>query len=103
MAPVEAMASGTPVITVAEGMPQHTVADGERGITYERGELEAAIKRFERDGVAWSDTELAQWATAQFGVDRFVGEMQQAVAEARERTRVDPALSDRRREVVADD
>jgi glycosyltransferase involved in cell wall biosynthesis len=103
MAPVESMASGTPVITVAEGMPQYTVADGERGITYERGGLADAIRRFERDGVAWSDAELAQWATAQFGVDRFVDEMQQAVAEARERTRVDPALSDRRREVIADD
>jgi len=103
MAPVEAMASGTPVITVDEGMPQHTVADGERGITYNRGELEAAISRFETMGVEWSDAELAQWATAQFGVGRFVDEMQQAVAEARERTRVDPALSDRRREVVADD
>jgi len=103
IAPVEAMASGTPVITVAEGMPQHTVADGERGVCYERGELEAAIDRFERDGVAWSDTELARWATAQFGADRFSDEMQTAVAEARERTRVEPALSDRRPEVVADD
>jgi glycosyltransferase involved in cell wall biosynthesis len=103
IAPVEAMASGTPVITVAEGMPQHTVADGERGVCYDRGELEAAIDRFERDGVAWSDTELARWATAQFGVSRFVDEMQQAVAVARERTRVEPALSDRRPEVVIDD
>jgi glycosyltransferase involved in cell wall biosynthesis len=94
MVPVEALAAGTPVITVAEGMPQHTVSDGERGIVYERGHLRAAIQRFERDGVRWTETELSRWATEQFGVDRFVDEMRGAVAEARRRTAIDPELRD---------
>jgi glycosyltransferase involved in cell wall biosynthesis len=90
MAVVEAIASGTPVITVDEGMPAYTVADGDRGITYQRGRLWHAIDRFETHGVSWSETELAEWARANFGVDRFVADIQNAVELARERTRVTP-------------
>jgi len=95
MAVVEAMASGTPVITVDEGMPAYTVADGERGITYERGRLVQAIDRFETQGLSWSQQELAEWASANFGVERFVAEMQNAVELARERTRVSPNFQDK--------
>jgi len=94
MAVVEAIASGTPVITVDEGMPAYTVADEERGITYERGWLWHAIERFETHGVSWSEEELAEWASANFGVDRFIAEMQNAVEDARERTRVSPQFKD---------
>jgi glycosyltransferase involved in cell wall biosynthesis len=90
MAVVEAIASGTPVITVDEGMPAYTVADGERGITYERGRLWHAIERYETQGVSWSESELAEWASANFGVNRFVDDMQNAIELARERTRVTP-------------
>jgi len=94
MAVVEAMASGTPVITVDEGMPAYTVADGERGIRYERGRLWHAIERFETAGVSLSEQELAEWASANFGVDRFIAEMKNAVEDARERTRVSPQFKD---------
>jgi glycosyltransferase involved in cell wall biosynthesis len=94
MAVVEAIASGTPVITVDEGMPAYTVADGERGITYERGRLWHAIERYETHGVSWSETELAEWAKANFGVDRFVADMQNAIELARERTRVRPQFDE---------
>jgi glycosyltransferase involved in cell wall biosynthesis len=94
MAVVEAIASGTPVITVDEGMPAYTVADGERGITYERGRLWHAIERFETHGVSLSEQELAEWASANFGVDRFIAKMQNAIEDARERTRVKPQFKD---------
>jgi glycosyltransferase involved in cell wall biosynthesis len=94
MAVVEAIASGTPVITVDEGMPAYTVADGERGITYDRGGLWHAIERFETQGVSWSESELAEWAGANFGVDRFVADMQNAVQLARERNRLRPQFDE---------
>jgi len=94
MAVVEAIASGTPVITVDEGMPAYTVADAERGITYKRGRLWHAIERYETHGVSCSETELAEWAKANFGVDRFVADMQNAIELARERTRVRPQFDD---------
>jgi len=102
MAPVEALASGTPVVTVAEGMPKHIAADGQRGVTYQRGGLDDAVRRFERDGVAWSPTEMAQWATAQFGVDRFIAEIETAVADAHQRTEIRLDWQDRTETLIAD-
>jgi len=92
MAPIEALASGTPVITVNEGMPQHTVQDPECGRCYQRGQLVEAIKEFERRGVKWSENEISTWATEQFGVDRFIREMEQCIRIAEERTEIEPAL-----------
>jgi glycosyltransferase involved in cell wall biosynthesis len=88
MAVCEALASGTPVLTVAEGMPQHLVVNGETGIVFERGQLNDAMTRLERDGVALSETALAEWAADRFGVGRFLAEMRDAVAEAKRRTTV---------------
>jgi len=94
MVPIEAIASGTPVLTVEEGMPQHSVLDPECGLTFERGELAAAIEQFEERGVEWSPERMAEWADRNFSVDRFLEEMRAAIAEARERTRVNPTFED---------
>jgi len=86
---VEALASGTPVIGVAEGMTQHLVLDEKSGITYPRQgtHLREAVQRFQREGVEWSEQRIAAFAD-RFRPDRFHGEMQRAVGEARERAHV---------------
>lgn len=92
MVPVEAIASGTPVLTVAEGMPQHTVLEPECGQTFERGDLAAAITEFEREGIAWGPERMAAWAHEHFSIPRFIDEMRDAIATAEERTTVKPNL-----------
>jgi len=88
MVPVESMAAGTPVIGVAEGFTQHQIQGGRNGLLFERGELGAALRAFERDGVAWSGQQIAAFARQNFGVEQFRREMRAAVAEARERATV---------------
>lgn len=95
MVPIEAIASGTPVLTVAEGMPQHSVLEPECGLTFERGDLASAIDQFERDGVAWSAEEMAAWAHEHFSTSRFISEMREAIATAEQRTTIEPGLRDR--------
>lgn len=86
---VEPMAAGTPVIGVREGFTQHLVGDG-RGVTYERGELDAAIDAFEQRD--WSDAAPAIEAFAErFNTDRFAREMHAVVEQARDTTEVQPA------------
>lgn len=89
MAPVEAMAAGTPVIGVNEGFTQYQIVDGENGYTFAREgtHLREAIRRFERNGVTWSPSEIAEFAD-QFGVKQFREGMQAAVAEAERRSAV---------------
>jgi len=62
--PVEAFASGTPVIGIRDGYTQHQIQDGDNGILYDRGveNLRAAIRRFDRDGVAWDRARIAAFA-----------------------------------------
>ena len=75
---VEALASGTPVIGVKEGMTQYLVEDGVTGVTYERGELHAAARRFENEGVRATPAEIAATAD-RFGADRFRQRMRDIV------------------------
>lgn len=103
MSVVEALASGTPVITVDEGFPPFTASEPERGITYERGSLTDAIRRFERDGVAWSPRQMARWADENFSTDRFITEMQAVVDRAHTETTIDPTFTEVPVEVHADD
>jgi len=60
MVPIEAMASGDPVIGVNEGFTKVQVEDGETGILFDRGvtELVEAIQRFESEGVESTPTEI---------------------------------------------
>lgn len=48
MVPIEAYASGTPVIGVDEGYTSFQVMDGADGILFDRGELSEALDRFEK-------------------------------------------------------
>lgn len=91
IAPIEAMASGTPVIGVDEPFTCHQIIDGENGLTYQRGvsHLAAAVESFERNSVAWGDNELESFA-AQFSVDRFRTAMREHVRAAQARSEVIP-------------
>lgn len=96
ISPVEALASGTPVVTVAEGFPQYVVRDGLNGYTYDRergvGDLRHAIRRMDKHGVDWSSEQIERFAD-QFGADRFRAEMRAVVDEARERKHLVPEVS----------
>lgn len=95
MVPVEAMASGTPVIGVREGFTQYQIQDGLNGYTYPRGApgLYKAIQAFERDGVEWTGGRIAEFAS-RFSVEQFRAGMREAVQDARERATVSPDWAD---------
>lgn len=95
IAPVEAMAAGTPVIGVKEGFTQHQIQNGKNGITWARagGHLREAIRRFERHGIDWTPREIAEFARLNFGVERFHEEIQAVVEEARKRQHVTVELT----------
>lgn len=86
MVPVEALASGTPVIGVDEGMTGEQIVDGRNGLIAEASAegFTAAIERYESEGVAWGSEQIREWATARFGVEHFHEGIRSAVAEARE-------------------
>lgn len=79
LAPVEALASGTPLIGVREGFTQHQIQDGKNGVSYERGHLRRALDRFERDGVTWCEHAISEFARQNFGVEQFRHGMQNAI------------------------
>ena len=83
MVPVEAFASGTPVIGVRDGFTKYQITDGETGVLFDRGvsELAAAVERFEREGVSADADDLVELA-AQFGEDRFREQLRGVVADA---------------------
>ncbi|WP_435551999.1 glycosyltransferase [Natrinema sp. CGMCC1.2065] len=90
MVPIEALAAGTPVIGVEDGFTQFQIQHGENGLLYDRGTraLREAVQEFEREGVAWTESEIAAWASRWFSVERFKREMEQAIEEAQQRAAV---------------
>lgn len=92
MVPIEALASGTPVLGVNEGFTQYQVRDGKNGILWDRSipNLDNTIRSFEKEGVEWSESDIEAFAARNFGVRRFTQQMQNAVVEAREQTQIDP-------------
>lgn len=92
IAPVEAMAAGTPVIGVRDGFTQHQIIGRDNGICYTRGELDRAIDSFERYGVNWDAETLAEFADLNYSTGRFRNEMRQAVRMAEEQAEVDPSF-----------
>lgn len=92
MVPIEAMAAGTPVIGVREGFTRHQLLEGQNGLLFDRSveNIRDAVQRFEADGVAWSEHELARWADHWFAEDRFVSEMREIIGEVAADTSVEP-------------
>lgn len=88
--PVEAFASGTPVIGINDGFTAAQIADGVNGVVYDdpsaRG-VRAAVERFERDGVAASSEELQAYADV-FSRERFERELRDAVRRACEKNEI---------------
>lgn len=92
--PVEAMASGTPVLGINDGFTKHQIRDGVNGMLFEDGtpeDIRHAVARFETNGIGW-DADALQRFAEQFSVDAFETGMRDAVALAKERTNVDTQL-----------
>jgi len=91
LCPIEAFASGTPVLGVEEGFTQHQILEGRNGYTFSRdsGDLDATLHRFERAGVAWEPEHIEAFAADNFGRDRFAREMRRIVEEARSETAIE--------------
>lgn len=88
IAPVEALASGTPVLGVREGFTEFQIQDGENGYLWARdgGHLRETIRLFEERGVALDADEIV--ATAErFSTEQFRAGLRDAVAEAGRRVR----------------
>ncbi len=84
IAPVEAMACGTPVIAWSRGGCSETVIHGITGILYEQQDVAAicaAVREFISGRMALDPSHIARHA-AGFSVDRFAEAMKRLVAEA---------------------
>lgn len=71
--PIEAQASGTPVIAYGRGGALDTVRDGESGILFKEQTIESlikAVKTFEDKGVAWTSQEIKEYSEM-FSVAHF--------------------------------
>lgn len=83
IAPVEALAAGTPLLGVKEGMTQFQVVNGKNGYRHTRSDksgpsLTETVRQFETNGVEWSASEIAEFAE-RFSVDAFHDGMRHAV------------------------
>lgn len=94
--PIEAFASGTPVIGVNEGFTRYQIRDGENGYLYDDGEainsLWAAIDYHRTNPVAWDSDQLQAYAD-QFSRQRFESEMQAVVDRAIAADEIEPKVS----------
>ena len=82
MAPVEAMASGTPVVAFRAGGALETVVDGATGIFFREQSAESlahALEDFEGGGRVWRPDALRRHAL-RFGAERFRREMREFLA-----------------------
>lgn len=71
--PIEAQASGTPVIAYGRGGALDTVVDGKSGVLFSEQTVEAlvdAVKAFEVSGVSWTAKQIKEHSE-QFSVLRF--------------------------------
>lgn len=94
IAPVEALAAGTPLLGVKEGMTQYQVIEGKNGYRHTRSEssgpsLTDTVQRFETDGVQWSDSEIAAFAE-RFSVEAFRDGIRDAITEAVSKADITP-------------
>lgn len=71
--PIEAQASGTPVIAYGRGGALDTVKDGKSGILFMEQTVESlvqAVQRFEKNGVSWDAKQIKE-NSEQFSVQNF--------------------------------
>lgn len=94
MVPIEALAAGTPVLGVRDGFTRFQIQDGGCGLLWDRGDLRETIRRFERDGVAWSEAEIAEYAAVNWSIERFVREMHTVISDAQDATTVEVDLDE---------
>lgn len=92
--PIEALASGTPVIGPRDGFTEFQLEHGVDGLLYDVGEEKAAnltraLERFEREGVSASRQAMVEKA-AYFRPERFAEEMRSVVSRAREGAEIEP-------------
>lgn len=92
MVPIEAYASGTPVIGVRDGYTKYQIRDGVTGILYNRGvqSLADGIERFDLEGVDADASDLVNVAK-QYGIEQFRESMRATVREAVEDAKIDAA------------
>ena len=86
IAPVEALAAGTPLLGINEGMTQFQVVEGKNGYRHTRAgtsgpSLVQTVKQFEQNGVEWTPEDIASFAE-RFSVSAFEEGMREAVDEA---------------------
>lgn len=76
--PIEAMASGTPVIAKNGGYTPFQIQDGYTGLLYDDGQLAATLDRFAAQGVTATSEQLAS-AARKYGIDQFVTRLEEAL------------------------
>lgn len=82
MVPIEAFASGTPVVGVNEGFTKVQIDDGKTGLLFDRDAgLVDAIRRFESEGVSYSKSDIVEEAR-RYGTEAFERQMRDAVERA---------------------
>ena len=92
MVPIEALAAGTPVLGVNDGFTRFQVQEEQCGLLWDRGELAETVHEFERDGVGWSEQQIAEFASTNWSIERFEAEMASVIDEAVAETRVEVDL-----------
>lgn len=92
MVPIEAYASGTPVIGVRDGYTKYQIRDGKTGVLYDRGvqSLADAIERFDTKGIDADASDLVGIAE-KYSLERFRESMRNKVSAAFEDAQIDAA------------
>ena len=81
IAPVEALASGCPVIAFGEGGSRDYIVDGENGVLFERQMLRSLVEAMERFEKMEFDTKKVVKSAKKFSTERFDKEIRRFVDE----------------------
>lgn len=95
LCPIEAMASGTPVIGVCEGFTEYQILEGKNGFKFSRddGNLRETIRQFERQSVSWSSDRIQAFAE-RFDISEFRRQIRRIVADAQKSAEISPDWQD---------
>lgn len=94
MIPIEALASGTPVLGIRDGFTQYQIGDGVNGFLYDSPDADSiwwVVKQFESMGVDATPGELESFAE-NFSRDRFERQLRDAVDAAIEGAKITPTI-----------